>query len=205
MKRIFFMFALLTVLAVGAFAQDRQVELNAELPAKRGLLTSDIALAGRVYLPKGNFVVVADASFRDAVNLFLTPTAQINLDGQAWYYITGAPSKETSSVKPFVFGGITRAMFIGQPVDSTAGLAGFGVTFRKPSGFHLIPTFQFDSDNFEANRFVLGREYAAKVYIHIPLSDTFNINLTPRFSRVDRVQGFYQSEYALAVGFSRKF
>src|SRR5262245_56424236 len=205
MKKALFTFALLTAMSAAAFAQDRQVEINAELPAKRGLLTSDIALAGRVYWPVGNFVMVADTSFRDAVNLFLTPTANINLEGQAWYYVTGAPSKDASSVKPFVFGGVTRAMFVGQPVDSTAGIAGFGVTYRRPSGFHLIPTFEFNSDDFESNRTVLGREFAAKVYIHIPVGSNFNVNLTPRFARVDRLPGNYQSEYGLSIGFARKF
>lgn len=198
-------FAILAFLGGAVFAQDRQIELNAELPAKRGVVTSDIALAGRVYLPAGNFVVVGDVSFRDAVNLFLTPTDQINLNGQVWYYITGALAKE-GGVKPFVFGGVTRAMFVGEPVDSTTGLAGFGVTIRKPSGFHAIPTFQFDSDDFEDGRTVLGRQYSARVYLHIPLSKDFNLNLTPKFGRSDHYQtGRYSNEYSLSVGFSRKF
>jgi hypothetical protein len=189
---------------VVALAQDRQVEINADLPAKRGLVTSDIALAGRVYLPAGNFVMVGDVSFRDAVNLFLVPTDQINLNGQVWYYITGAPAKDATSVKPFVFGGVTRSMFVGEPADATTGLAGFGITIRKPSGFTVIPTFQFDSEDFEGGT-VLGESYSAKVYLHIPLNKDFNLNLTPRFARSEPTPGLYRNEYSLGIGFSRKF
>lgn len=199
------LFAFVALFGLTAFGQDRQVEINAELPAKRGLVTSDIVLAGRVYLPAGNFTVVGDVSFRDAVNLFLAPTDQINAQGQVWYYITGAPSKDTGGVKPFVFGGITRSMFIGEPVDSTTGLAGFGVTIRKPTGFHVIPTFQFDSNDFEDGT-VLGQAYSAKVYIHVPLGANFNLNLTPRFARAAAyLGGHYGNEYSLGVGFARKF
>lgn len=188
-----------------ALAQDRQIEINADLPAKRGLVTSDIALAGRLYLPAGNFTVVADVSFQDAVNLFLAPTAQIDLNGQVWFYFTGAPSKDARSIKPFVYGGLTRAMFVGEPADSTTGLAGFGVTIRKPTGFTVIPTFQFDSNDFEDGT-VLGQNYSAKVYLHIPLSKDFNLNLTPKFGRkAYGGAGGYNTEYSLSVGFSRKF
>jgi hypothetical protein len=195
------------VLFAVASAQDRQIEINANLPAKQGLVTSDITLGGRVFLPVGNFTVVADVAFKDAVNLFLSPTDQINAGGQVWYYITGAPSKDATSVKPFVFGGITRAMFLGEPVDSTTGLAGFGVTIRKPSGFTVIPTFEFNSDDFESDRTVLGREFGAKVHVQIPLGNNFNVNLTPQFAREDNplIAGGYRSKYSLSVGFSRKF
>jgi hypothetical protein len=187
-----------------ALAQDRQIELNADLPAKRGLLTSDIALGGRVYLPAGNFTLVADIDFKDAINLFLAPTDQINVEGQVWYYLTGKP--EGSGTKPFVFGGITRAMFLGQPVDSTTGLAGFGITYKRPSGFHMIPQFEFSSDDFESGRTVLGKSYAGRVYFHIPLNSSFNLNVTPRFARSDRfITGVYQTEYGITVGFARKF
>lgn len=202
---VVFLFSMM--FASPAPAQDRQIELNAELPAKRGLITSDIALAGRVYLPMGNFTIVGDLSFRDAVNLFLVPTDQINVEGQVWWYLTGKPSTDAGGVKPFVLGGITRAMFIGQPLDSTTGLAGFGVAIRKPNGFHAIPTIEFDSDDLEEGRTVLGKKYAAKVYLHIPLasaSSNFNLNLTPRFARVSGFGG-YQNEYALSIGFGRKF
>lgn len=204
LNRIAILATLPLLLFATALGQDRQIEINAELPAKRGLETSDIVLAGRVYLPAGNFVAVADVSFRDAVNLFLAPTDQINAQGQVWYYITGAPSKDAKSVKPFVFGGITRSMFIGEPVDSTTGLAGFGITVRKPTGFTVIPTFQFDSDDLEDGT-VLGRNYSAKVYLHIPLGNNFNLNLTPKFGRHAYGGGGYNSEYSLSVGFSRKF
>jgi len=196
-------FTIVSLLGV-AYAQDRQVEINADLPAKRGLVTSDIALAGRVYLPAGNFVIVGDLSFQDAINLFLAPTPQINAEGQVWFYFTGAPDKEKASVKPFVYGGLTRAMFIGEPVDSTTGLAGFGVAIRKPSGLTVIPTFQFDSEDFEEST-VLGQNYSAKVYLHIPLSKEFNLNLTPKFGRHSYGGGVYNTEYSLSIGFSRKF
>jgi hypothetical protein len=196
---ILFLSATLSVVA-----QDRQVALEVELPAKRSLVTSDIALGGKVFLPVGNFTVVGDLNFRDAANLFIAPTDQITAEGQVWYYLTGREGK----AKPFVFGGITHAMFIGEPVDSTAGLAGFGLAFKTARGSYIIPTFQFSSDDLQEDRTVLGKAYSAKVYIQVALSPNFNLNLTPTFERrQDPALDYthYGNVYLVKIGFSRKF
>lgn len=188
-------------LTLSVAAQDRQVALEVELPAKKGLITSDIALGGKIFLPSGNFTVVGDLNFRDAVNLFLAPTDQLTAEGQVWYYLTGREGQ----AKPFVFGGLTHQMFFG-PSDSTAGLGGFGLTFKTARGSHIIPVIQFNSEDLQDGRTVIGNAYSAKVYTQIKLSDNFNLTLTPTYERrYDPIAHGYGNVVLVKIGFSRKF
>lgn len=198
-------FTIVSLLGV-AYAQERQIEINADLPAKRNLTTPDIKLGGRFWLPMGaNFSLVGDLEFKDAINLFLVPTDQINATGEVWYFPTGKGAPEKAGTSLFLFGGATRAMFIGQPLDSTQGIAGVGFVHRRPSGLHIIPVFRFSSENFESDRATLGRVYSVKVHIHIPISKEWNLNVTPQYGQEETtltaVDGTTGEVYTASVGF----
>ncbi len=199
-------FAFLAFLLAGvARAQGRQVELNATIPVKRSLVTQEIALGGRVYLPLGERVTtVAELRFQDAAQLFLNPTDQITASGEAWVYLTGAENK----IRPFVFGGLAQSFFVGAPIEgvnSTQGSSGFGIAFTKDK-FVAIPIFRFDTDDLQADRTVLGKSFGFETRLFVPLGENFSLNLAPFVAReVVPVSDKYATKYGLKIGFGRRF
>lgn len=205
MKSIRFALVLLTFLSGVTLAQDRQVELNATIPVKRSLLTQEIVLGGRVYLPiSDKITTVADLTFQDAAQLFLNPTDQITASGEAWVYLTGGESK----ARPFVFGGIAQTFFVGAPIEnvnSTQGTSGFGIAFKK-GDFTAIPIFRFQTDDLQDARTVLGKSFQFETRLFVPLGKSFNLNLAPFVAREDlALTGAYATKYGLRLGFARKF
>jgi hypothetical protein len=206
MRKLLFAFTILTAFVASTLAQDRQVELSATIPVKRALLSQEIVLGGRVYLPVNDrLVTVADLSFRDAAQLFLTPTDQISVDGEAWVFLTGSENK----TRPFAFGGIAQSFFVGAPVEginSTQAKSGFGIVFKKASGFTAIPIFTFSTDDLQADRTVLGKAFAFETRLFVPLGSNFNLNLAPFVAREELPTGaLYTTKYGIKLGFARKF
>jgi hypothetical protein len=205
MRKIFWTLVILAGFGVTTLAQDRQVEINATIPVKRTLLTQEIVLGGRVYLPVNDRVVtVADLNFQDAAQLFLNPTDQITASGEAWVYLTGSENK----TRPFVFGGIAQTFFVGAPVEginSTQAASGFGITFKK-GDFTAIPVFRFSTDDLQADRTVLGKAFAFETRLFVPLGKSFNLNLAPYVAREEVAAGaLYTTKYGMKIGFGRKF
>lgn len=191
-----------------AFGQGRQVEINATIPVKRTLVTQEIVLGGRAYLPVGDRVLtVAELNFQDAAQLFLNPTDQITASGEAWVFLTGADN----AARPFVFGGLAQTFFIGAPVEgisSTQGASGFGVAIKKGE-FHAIPIFRFTTSDLQEGRTVLGQAFNFETRLFIPLGKSFNMNIAPFVSRevipASLLDPGYSTRYGLKIGFARKF
>lgn len=203
LKTILAGFVVTLALAGASFAQSRQVELRLTAPVKGEINAKQAEIAGKVYLPVGNFTVVGDLGYRETRNLFFNPAGLpnevdvVNAGGEVWYYFTGREKRV------FVTGGIARSAFLGED-DSTQAVTGIGVAFHKGEAY-VIPVFSFSSDDLEDGRTILGKGYKLTTHVMLPLSSTFNFNVTPEISRVQEpVTARYVTQAKVSLGISIK-
>jgi hypothetical protein len=204
LRKLIFTVTVLSIFSFSVLAQERQVEVNVDLPAKGKLVASDIAMGGKVYLPlvDGRMVVEANINATDAFNLFLAPTTEISVSGKAWVYLT-AKTPDGPKVRPFVFGGMTQNMFVGQ-LDETQATGGFGIAYERATGFAFIPSIEFTTEGLNGNQ-VLGKSFDFNSRLFIPLGKEFRLNITPYFGRFEPAPNVYNTRYGVKIGFGRVF
>lgn len=195
MKR-FMLFVVLIMGGIGGeiLAQERQAEILVDLPAKSNLVTTDIRLGGKLYLPFGERLVVeSDLGFKQAVTTFLAPSDQVDVAGKARVYLTTG-----GNVRPFFMAGIAHTMPLENP-DFTNGLMGIGFNYKN----RIIPIAEFKTDAMQNGVTVLGKDFSGRVEIFIP-SGNFRFALTPYVTRGEQF-GAYRTVYGARIGFSLPF
>jgi len=210
------------VLSVFAQGDERQVGIEVGVPVKKlsslpdgsnfkqndnGGFGNDVILGGRFHMPVSDFMSLrASIDYQQASQIFLAPTDQMTVSGEAWLYFTGKPSDTNKTwVRPFVFGGMKQDMLVGT-TDATQAFGGFGINVSTIAGTRVIPKVHYTTHQLGGSQTAFGQEYNASVELQFDLGKSgFAFGIEPFVARFEPVPGFYATKAGASLIIWRKF